>query len=169
MTKSLENVKITDLPTELVDLVTNALNDALEDFNTGQMPDPVFYVGSTQDKRIVRIPIDTQNKDLTAAMVKMAADHMDADFIINIFEAWILTRKNEDVKDKIMDMEGSISNHPDRETVLFCNVETYDKVYTTQIPEGSIMQVENVEFYKSTGSEGRFTRLLPNHPKRTVH
>jgi len=127
----------------------------------------IAFLG-TMDGRLIDIPMNTENdqtKDAAAHLVSLISKQLKPDFAIVISEAWALMKDTprEEI-DKIIEQHKSISEHPDRQEVVFLTLETRQGIWMGTSPIKSLGEdkrgFDDLKFTFATGAEGRFTNFL---------
>lgn len=134
-----------------------------------------ILIGNTSTRRLVAVKPDVSSneaKDLTSWRVKGLVMMEDADFVITIFDSWVLDETQAANADKIMQTYGSIGASPYKISALTVGLETAQGVWMGICHEKPSKQstikasFENFQMIKMDSANGRFAgflRKLPNN------
>ena len=137
------------------------------------------FVGSFSSDTCIPVLLQSSSieaKDKSAMDIKTAADHLDADFIFVLMEAWSLRKDKVLQMDAILDKYGSIGASPYAVDIVSMALETRHGVWMAELPikpKGISKKKRTIgvpEFRLYTEFHGRFVNLLPIKDGRsTLH
>ena len=128
------------------------------------------FVGSFSSDMCIPVLLQSSSieaKDKSAMDIKTAADHLDADFIFVLMEAWSLRNDKVLQMDAILDKYGSIGASPYAVDIVSMALETRHGVWMAEVPikpKGISKKKRTIgapEFRHYTEVAGRFVNLLP--------
>ena len=128
------------------------------------------FVGSFSSDTCIPVLLQSSSieaKDKSALDIKTAADHLDADFIFVLMEAWSLRKDKVLQMDAILDKYGSIGASPYAVDIVSMALETRHGVWMAEVPikpKGISKKKRTIgtpEFRHFTEVAGRFVNLLP--------
>jgi hypothetical protein len=137
---------------------------------SGESLRPTAYVGAFETGQLVPVALNTgseETKDNAAALVRTAANALNADFVVIVVEAWSLRKDKMHQVDAIMDKYGSIGASPYAIDIVSLAVETRHGVWMAEMPikpKGISKKKRTFgppEFRHFTEYQGRFVNLLP--------
>ena len=136
----------------------------------GESLSPFAFVGSFSSDTCIPVLFQSSSaeaKDRSALAIKKAADHLDADFIFILMEAWSLRKDKVLQMDAILDKYGSIGASPYAVDIVSMALETRHGVWMAEVPikpKGISKKKRTIgtpEFRHFTEFQGRFVNLLP--------
>ena len=128
------------------------------------------FVGSFSSDMCIPVLLQSSSieaKDKSALDIKAAADHLDADFIFVLMEAWSLRKDKVLQMDAILDKYGSIGASPYAVDIVSMALETRHGVWMAEVPikakgiSKKKRTIRTPEFRHYTEVAGRFVNLLP--------
>ena len=126
-------------------------------------------LGNFTTRRMTLVPFDVTDeigKDCTAVTIRMNAARIQAVFIVNIMDAWVLKQGYEHRYREVFKQVGSIANSPYGERAIAFTVETHDGCWiaTSAYKSNACSQkgctFGPLEFVSMDGFRGRFGGLL---------
>jgi hypothetical protein len=138
-----------------------------------------ILIGNTTTRRLVTVEPDVSSdeaKDTTSWRVKGLVMMEDADFVITIFDSWVLDEKHAVNADQIMQQYGSIGASPYKISALTVGLETAQGIWMgichIKDSKKSSLKAATADFElkKMDSSNGRFAGFLRKTPtSSTVH
>lgn len=152
-------------------MLTHVVGQARRFLEDGQELAPLSFVGNLARELMVTIPMATNTvgaKEESAAHVRQAALAMDADYVIQVTEAWALPQHLVRLGADILEKYGSIENYPGKLDTAHFALETRERYYWASpliVPRGMSKRRRTIGdvVFKPTDprAEGRFTGYLP--------
>ena len=131
----------------------------------------IAFVGNLSKDEVIPVVLDDRSedaKDNSTKAISMTASMMDADFIFQVREAWMLPQKYAARYEEILDKYGSVGGSPYAQDVVALSLET---THGTWIATCFIKPKPPSKKRKTFGQpvfdhmpevQGRFVGLLPN-------
>ena len=128
------------------------------------------FVGSVERGEIIPVVLDDSSedaKDNSARAITLMATMLEADFIFQVREAWMLTRRYVARHEEILEKYGSVAASPYAHDVAVFSLETTHGTWvaTASIkakpPSKKRRTFGAVAFDHMPGVQGRFVGLLP--------
>lgn len=157
-------------PQAYMDIISSLIVHARELLEAGEKLQALAFVGNLTTKEVMPVmiqPGSNEDKDQSARNIQSAAQHLDADFVFTIMEAWSLRSDKMSKMDAILDKYGSIGASPYAIDVCSIALETRHGVWMAQQPikpkgiSKKKRTIGVVEFRFYTEAVGRFMDLLP--------
>lgn len=192
---TIQSKKITGIPPEYLRDVTMAVDNARKFMQDGQdLTAVAIIVRQSDDSSKPPLPATfrvigsvfrqghPEDKDAFAQAVRAEAAQIQADFLIFISEAWILSVPKEHAKDPsdakafsewVYRTYGSIAASPFKQDSVVFSLYTREAEYVAQAPIkkfGKTRTFDSLEFFPNEASKAggyRFSDLLPKRPKDT--
>lgn len=158
------------LPERYRSIVDPLVERARSLLESGESLRPTAYVGAFEAQHIIPVVLHTgseETKDNAAALVRTAANALNADFVVIVIEAWSLRKDKMSEVESIMDKYGSIAASPYAVDVVSLAVETRHGIWMAEVPikpKGISKKKRTFatpQFRHFTEYEGRFVNLLP--------
>lgn len=145
----------------------------------GESLQAVALVGNLLTHSIVAIPIDAasaEGKNRAVKVIRAAALHTDADFVLTIFEGWALTTKAAASHEELpCKYEGPLAEHPGRLDIVSAVLDTARGTWSGLANIRKVGRSKKkrtfgpVELEKVDAIGGRFGGLLPKKGDSVVH
>ena len=129
------------------------------------------FIGSLTKNEVIPLVLDDsteESKDRSAKSISMAAAMLEADFIFQVREAWVLPTKHVARYEAILEEYGSIGASPYAEDVAAFSLETTHGTWIATVPlkakppSKKRRTFAEVVFEHMPQVEGRFVGLLNN-------
>ena len=129
------------------------------------------FIGSLSNDQVIPVVLDDssdESKDGSAKAISMTAAMMEADYIFQVREAWMLPPKYAARHEAILDEYGSIGASPYAQDVAAFSLETTHGTWIAMMPlkakppSKKRRTFATVVFEHMPHIEGRFVGLLPN-------
>ncbi len=166
----IEQAPISNPPVAYLAVVNPLIEQARRLLESGEKLLPFAFVGNLTTRQILAVQLNNESehsKDQSAAAIKMAALHSQADFVFTIMEVWSLRADKISQHASIIDKYGSIGASPYAVDVCSLMLETRHGMWVAQpqIKAKGISKkkrtIGTVEFRFFSEVEGRFSHLLP--------
>ena len=128
------------------------------------------FIGSLSKDQVIPVVLDDssdESKDSSAKTISMTAAILDADFIFQVREAWMLPPRYAPRHEAILDEYGSIGASPYAQDVVALSLETTHGTWIAMMPlkakppSKKRRTFATVVFEHMPQVEGRFVGLLP--------
>ena len=129
------------------------------------------FVGSLAKDQVIPMVLDDssdESKDNSAQAIARAAAMLEADFIFQVREAWMLPARYASRHEAILDKYGSIAASPYAQDIAAFTLETTHGTWVAMVtlkaktPSKKRRTFGVVVFEHTPSIEGRFVGLLPN-------
>lgn len=158
------------IPDRYLEKINPLIAHARELVGKGEALAALAFIGNLAEQQITPMVLDDssdESKDSSAEAISRAAAVLNADYIFQIREAWMLPKKYAERYEAILDKYGSIGKSPYAQDVAAFSLETTHGTWiamaplTFKLPSKKRRFFGPVVFDFMPQVEGRFVGLLP--------